>query len=964
MKKIVLILSMLFHTFWAFSQNTIGLPQIINYTKNDFKAGTQTWDIEQDNKGQMYFANNEGLITFDGTYWKTYPLPNKTIMRSIAIGNNGVIYAGGQGEMGYFSATPQGFLKYTSLIPLVPANNRTFADIWDIEIVGSSVFFRAGDRMIFELKNNTFSIYPPISEWIFMKSVGGQLYAQDRAEGLFHFKNNAWQPVFNSKMIGNDAYTTMIPFKNQSILAYTFQGYQYAVKSDTLYKPSNFNPPSTGSNVYKSVAINENEFALTTSQGCLIIDNNGKLIQKISRKEGLQNNNVLSVFLDRSKNLWVGLNNGISFIAYNSAIKYISPNKENEVSGFSSRVFQNKLYLGSSEGAYSVPLTSGISDFSFSKGDFSLINNTYGQVWRINEINQQLVMGHTRGCFTIKNNDAIQFSKDPGWLFLPLSPVIPSKQIIAGTYMGLKLIEDEHGNFTDLGNLKGTFESLRFLAIDNQNRIWASHPYRGIYQLTLSSDKKNYESKLFTDKDGLPSALDNHVYKINNRIIFATSKGAYEFDDNKSNFIPSPYLSPVLGKTDVRYMNEDEEGNIWFCSGKRLGVITFNKMKGALDSSLTYFPELTGQILSGFENVYPYNRENIFIASEKGVIHLNFEKYKRTKSNPNVILSLVRAIGKTDSTIYGGNTFTPVDKVDNNEFITSLPSNFNSFHFEYSSPSFGIQNNIEYSYMLKGFENKWSTWTGKAEKDYTNLSDGKYTFKIKSRDNLGNESEPISYTFIVSPPWYKTIWSYLLYILILLAIIYLVSKYQKRKLNVQKYTYEEKQRQINIMHQLELEKNEKEIIKLKNEKLESEILLKTKELADTSMHLVERGDALLKVKEELQKLYKNTSENHDIKKTLQLLHDIEKNNDNWDKFASHFDEVNNNFLKNLKQKFPKLTNSDLKVCAYVQLNLSSKEISQLTNISVRGVEISRYRLRKKLGITTEQSLIEFLNENA
>jgi DNA-binding CsgD family transcriptional regulator len=94
------------------------------------------------------------------------------------------------------------------------------------------------------------------------------------------------------------------------------------------------------------------------------------------------------------------------------------------------------------------------------------------------------------------------------------------------------------------------------------------------------------------------------------------------------------------------------------------------------------------------------------------------------------------------------------------------------------------------------------------------------------------------------------------------------------------------------------------------------------------------------------------------------LNDIEKNDSNWEKFAVHFDEVNNNFLKNLKLRFPKLTNNDLKVCAYLQLNLASKEISQLMNIGVRGVEISRYRLRKKLGLSTEQSLIDFLNESA
>lgn len=186
-------------------------------------------------------------------------------------------------------------------------------------------------------------------------------------------------------------------------------------------------------------------------------------------------------------------------------------------------------------------------------------------------------------------------------------------------------------------------------------------------------------------------------------------------------------------------------------------------------------------------------------------------------------------------------------------------------------------------------------------------------------------------------------------------------KWQEKKLQTQQHKFEEEQKKLKYIYQLELEKNEKEIIKLQNEKLVNEIIYKSKELVDANIHLVERGDALMKVKEELQKLYKKSGDNHDIKKTLHLLNDIEKNNDNWDQFATHFDEVNNDFLKKLKQKFPLLSKTDLKVSAYLQLNLSSKEIAQLLNISVRGVEISRYRLRKKLQLPTEQSLGDFFN---
>jgi len=439
--------------------------------------------------------------------------------------------------------------------------------------------------------------------------------------------------------------------------------------------------------------------------------------------------------------------------------------------------------------------------------------------------------------------------------------------------------------------------------------------------------------------------------------------GIYEYRSENKSFVPSPFLTPILGNIEIRYLNEDDEGNIWFCSGKKLGVIKFSKDENQRPS-IVYFPEVTGQILSGFENIYPFNKENIFIASEKGVIHLNYEKYKSNTLKLGIILGSVRAIGKSDSTIFGGY----IDDVINKDAIkvkqknSALPSNYNSFHFEYSSPAYGLQNNVEYSYKLDGYDKQWSVWTTKTEKDYTNLPNGNYTFQVRVHDNLGNESKVIQYSFAVNPPWYKTVTAYIMYLLILFSLLFFVNNLQKRKLDLQKLKFEEKQKQINTLYQLELEKNEKEIIKLKNEKLEGEILLKTKELADTSMHLVERSDALLKVKEELQKLYKNTHENHDIKKTLTLLNDIEKNDSNWEKFASHFDEVNNNFLKNLKVRFPKLTNNDLKVCAYLQLNLASKEIAQLMNIGVRGVEISRYRLRKKLGISSEQSLIDFLNE--
>ncbi|MBS1660647.1 MAG: transcriptional regulator, partial [Bacteroidetes bacterium] len=367
--------------------------------------------------------------------------------------------------------------------------------------------------------------------------------------------------------------------------------------------------------------------------------------------------------------------------------------------------------------------------------------------------------------------------------------------------------------------------------------------------------------------------------------------------------------------------------------------------------TLTWFPELKGQILSGFENVYPYNAENIFIASEKGIILLNYKKYISTQRTLSVRIGNVKL--NSDSTIFGGYAASTATQ--------AFPNSSNSFHFEFSSPAYSQQPNIEYSYKLEGYDKNWSTWSTKTEKDYTNLPEGKYSFLVKVHDNLSTESAPAAYTFTIAPPFYKTIWAYLIYALLFLLLLYAINQWQQRSLNLQRIKYEEKQQQIIALHNLEIEKSEKEIIKLQNEKLAQEVLLKKQELANASMHLVEREDALSRVKEELQSLYKKTGNNHDVKSALQLVSEVEKSKSNWDQFASHFNEINNDFLKKLKTKFPSLTSSDLKVCAYLQLNLSTKEIAQLMNISVRGVDISRYRLRKKFQLDRKQTLNDFLN---
>ena len=129
------------------AQNTIGLPETINFSKSQYNGGAQNWDIRQDKQGIIYLANNEGLLTFDGQSWKIYPLPNKSIVRSVFIGSDGRIYVGGQDELGYFQPNAFGKLVFVSLIQGIPDADKNFGDVWDIVPYKNAIYFRTGSRI-------------------------------------------------------------------------------------------------------------------------------------------------------------------------------------------------------------------------------------------------------------------------------------------------------------------------------------------------------------------------------------------------------------------------------------------------------------------------------------------------------------------------------------------------------------------------------------------------------------------------------------------------------------------------------------------------------------------------------------------------------------------------------------------------------------------------------------------------
>ena len=295
------------------------------------------------------------------------------------------------------------------------------------------------------------------------------------------------------------------------------------------------------------------------------------------------------------------------------------------------------------------------------------------------------------------------------------------------------------------------------------------------------------------------------------------------------------------------------------------------------------------------------------------------------------------------------------------------------FHFHNNTilisyaASFYEDQQIFFQYKLNGFNNTWSEWTRMSFKEYTNLHEGSYTFSLKARNVFGTISPVLNYQFEILPPWYRSTFAWIFYLIVIIAGIITGIKYFQKKLNdsmlKEKQRQKEKFKEREYLLKEEALIAEKEMALLRNEKLNTEMIHKEKELANSTMYIIQKNNILNKIITDLKNLSGITEDDHLKSKINSSIKRINKEIDNekqWQVFDTYVEQVHEELFLKLKEKYPELSPRELKLCAYLRMNISSKEIATLMNISTRGVEISRYRIRKKLELDRNANLTEFM----
>ncbi|SDS30520.1 triple tyrosine motif-containing protein [Gramella sp. MAR_2010_147] len=919
------IVFLLFTFLGSFAQE---LPPVVNFGPNQYSAGNQNWMIAQDEDKNFYFANSTGLLEYNGENWNLYPVPNNTIVRSLKVVGDR-IYTGAYMEAGYWERDDFGKLKYTSLVPKFSNTINDGEQFWDIEFLDDLVIFRsfAGIYFFNPLQDELTKMENPLGKPVSgIFKLDNELYFQLVGAGLFKFSNGIPEAIIPFDQIGERAIMHL--YKKDKELGvisgrsefFTWNGTRL-IKEDQQFNRELGNP-----NILDVVDLENGGIVMgTVGKGVVQLDANGAIVNIFNQENILMNNTVLDLFLDDSGKVWAGLDYGISSIDLNSTFRSFQDNRGEIGSVYASFEINGNLYLGTNQGLYLR---------KEGRNNFQLIKGTEGQVWFIDSVGQNILCGHNNGTFLINEGRATKICDRLGtWIVKEYKDGV----FIQGHYNGISFLRQTNENLEATPMLENFPHSSKFIEINNDGNIWISNEHKGVFKLQINdslSQIANVENYTFSKESGITSSL----FHFNDTLYYSSRETIYKYLNDLNKFSKENRLNTVISginRVSGKMISEGREQKLWGFGDEGIFYIEPAKLSKNYNLTSVFIEQDFRNIAIGYENISKFEDSQYLLGIANGYI-----KFKDPNAGPRDISVRLNKIEVSALDAIA-------QRVRISEY-TEFDFKHNNIAFHFSAPVHEKYQESLYSYRLIGLSPNWSTWSESPEANFKNLDFGDYTFEVKAK--IGDYETPIAnYKFAIDRPFYLRTFALIGYLIIFLLILLLVHILNKRH---HLKNVAENERALK-MKNLEAEQ---EIIKLKNEKLEQDMANKNRELAVSTMSLIKKNEFLTSIKDKLKES-EDSTKIHSVIKTIDK--DISEE-DNWKFFKKAFSNADKDFFRKIKSKHPGLTSNDLKLCAYLRLNLSSKEIAPLLNISVKSVEIKRYRLRKKMDLDRETNLTDYI----
>src|SRR5579862_175530 len=779
-----------FNSAKAQDYKEMGSKNIINFSPKEYNAHAQSWAITQNKNGIMYFGNNVGLVEFDGAAWTIYQVPNKSVIRSLANGDRGKIYAGAQAELGYFLPDSTGLLRFHSLMGFVPKDKRDFSDVWGTYVSNGNVFFNTGNYLLtWSIQKQEFKIIHSENGFHNMFLVNGTIYVREFKKGLEVLNNGLLTLLKGGDRFADERIYAILPFPGEQgtslIVTRTMGSFKY--------DGNNFIPFKTEADqfikenlIYSGAAIlsDGNILLGTLKGGAVVIDSTGKEVRRFDKEKGIINNTVYFTFQDHSGNIWLATDNGISGIDYDSPVSYFD--SRNNFSTFTNDIIRHNgmIYAATNNGVYHLDKLNSF---------FQLLKNSNNQSYSFLEMGNELLVGTFDGLFKVEQDKLMPIRKSIGneyEVFVLKQSKLNPDRIYVGTQSGLWSILKRGNQWKDEGQILAVTDHPLSILENGAGKLWMGTRTSGLFRVTFQQDDQgdailNKPAVEHFDKtNGLMEGYVS-IDEINGKNYFPTDIITYLFDENKKAFYIDTSdniiseANKIIPYNTGSIFQQDNLGHLWIGTKSKL-VMGTARQNGSYEWISRPFNSFADE---GIIKVLSEKNGVVWFGTVSNIITYDF---LMKNVNSNVYCALVRRVEiGGDSTIYfGGQVDSPI--------VPQISFNYNSVKFRYSATGYKGKDNNQFKTFLEGFDTGWTSWSNENTKEYTNLPPGKYTFKVTALNILDIESSTGTYSFEILPPLYRTWWAYSLYTITAIGLVWLLVAFRSRQLKKQNLVLEKK----------------------------------------------------------------------------------------------------------------------------------------------------------------------------
>jgi signal transduction histidine kinase len=773
-----------------------GIPEIRNYAPSDYDAHGQNWCVVQDERGLVYFGNGNGLLEFDGNTWRLVKTLKNVVVHSLAVANDGRILYGSFDEFGYIFPDKTGDWKYHDYFSEFKLQKLNFDDINNIVISNDAVYYQGGFGIFIKRKEDYKILMAEKNDvFIYSVSLNNSVYVSSRIHGLSVIDGDQLKPVAGGSRFSYDAIKFIVPYKDQKHLIYSSkQGF-------VVFDPSNtVNPFSEASefdglvdylqlgNIRCGTKMKDGKYLFGTSRnGIVLCDGNGRILKEINQSNGLPTNTVLGLSLDNQGNAWLALDNGISYIALNSPFTFISKGQGINNYGLTATVKLSEK--GSSNGLY-IGLPDGLYD---SKGRdfnryFKKIETPLHFVTNLVNLDNSDYFLASSGMYRVSDSTVSKILKTRNSSTSIKKMIYHPGYVLLGDN-GVKILNFKNGKWTLYKELRGYTNSCLVLEEEDATHLWEGRCGVPPDRLTIDLERDTVTSvKSYGVENGLPSTNYVIPQRLGKELVFLTEKGVYLFNNQTRRFTPHP-INSLLKQDKITSLAKDAVGNYFVVEDRETKMLVNN---GNGHFSLIDKPFLKIR-KNGIGDIFPLSmtkngvvNSEILFSYENGFVNFN-PMLKDSCNTPfKTLIRKVTSISNNDSVspIFNGN-FSDTDfYVSNSQQLKNITalSHSKTIQFIYSACYFEQPEETEFSVFLEGYEKNWSAWSKEKQKEYNNLFEGNYTFKVRSRNIYRTLGTIAEYSFRIMPPWYRTLGAYFIYAILSLGFIYLVVRVYNRKL--------------------------------------------------------------------------------------------------------------------------------------------------------------------------------------